>query len=81
MICCAAIYLASGLIVSTHPSSASISSSAALSAWNFYKSANLFAHGTPLVTKYCLSGGKFLLLKLLSPVSHLHKEFIWLKDI
>lgn len=69
-----ACFFPSGLIVSTQPSSASLSSSLALSAWNFWRSAILFSHGTPLVTKNYLSGGRFLLVCWVEAPYHLKKH-------
>ena len=64
----------SGLMVSTQPSSASFSNSSALSAWNFCKSAILFSHGTPLVTRNCLSGGRFLFVSFGPAPCHLNNN-------
>ena len=50
--------LFSGFVVSTQPSPASFSKSSALSSWYYYNSLTLFSHGTPFVTKYCISGSR-----------------------
>ena len=63
----------SGFFVSTQPSSRSTSRLSALSSWNFLSSLILFSHGTPLVTKYYLSFGRFLFIRPSLPASHLVK--------